>query len=815
MGKLFISIALFMTFSVIPSYASVYLNRLLEDFTSIWKRAYFALIILGILNGLLTFCISKAASQVWRLESVIYEYAPFQVADKTPAYILLIILKVSLVLAAIWLTRSFAPGCAGSGVPELRAILSGIWIRHYLSKMTFFIKTCALTLALSSGVPIGLEGPFIHLSSIMGRQLTKFKIFEHLDRKQMLSAACAGGLASVFGAPIGGVLFSIEVTSTYYPVSNYWTAFCCACVGSTMTRIFQSLSPTSLLLYQTSFTQNDEPIIHKEFMHFAVLGALCGIMCTLFIFIHDFYVDIRRKYQSKFLGDNPYGIAAIVIILFTTILFFIGDFAIEPARKAVADMFNIEYLSNCDNGVFKGDNLECTDCDCVQDLLDTNPTRCDDNQDDIICQQNDWCSCFYHDWIINNGLYWNLSLFYALNYLFTICTVTLSFPCGLFSPVFTLGSVLGRIFGELFRHWFVYPDPRIYSVVGAAAMAAGVTQTISPAVIALEITGDLSLAVPCLIAVIVSGGLSGTLIHSFYDSVLQLRGIPMLPTRPTVAYKRIFRKRGHHKSPFASLSFKRHRNGNEDDNGPETMYRLLVADDVMVKEFSFVTIDPSPDALVDVLTGNVNQEWFPIVHTISEAVLVGEARRSVLMDLLKVMDSEKYENEIPVQLRMNHSSFYDQSPTQVMDKASLMGDTLLLSERMASNQRKRGMTFKDKLTKWRRSKQEEDEDDDVPMPMEMLDRKRSDENIKMTLMSPGFIERINLSPIQVISEMPLTKIYTLFHVLKPQNVYVTKYSRLIGVINEVHLLNREFETQRASKKTRMYCLKCKRKCKCC
>lgn len=89
----------------------------------------------------------------------------------------------------------------------------------------------ALCFSLSSGLPIGLEGPFIHISSIMGRQLTKLSVFAHLDRKQMLSAACAGGLASVFGAPIGGVLFSIEVTSTYYPVTNYWTAFCCAMVG--------------------------------------------------------------------------------------------------------------------------------------------------------------------------------------------------------------------------------------------------------------------------------------------------------------------------------------------------------------------------------------------------------------------------------------------------------------------------------------------------------------------------------------------------------------------------------------------------------
>lgn len=706
------------------------------------------------------------------------------------------------------------------------------------------------------------------------------QIFAHLDRKQMLSAACAGGLASVFGAPIGGVLFSIEVTSTYYPVTNYWTAFCCACIGSTMTHIFQSLSPTSLLLYQTSFSEGDQPLIAKEFILFAALGAISGIFGTLFICLHDFYVDLRRKYQSKFLGDNPYGIAIVVVVLFTTILFFIGDFAIEPARKAVSDMFNVEYLNNCDVGVFnEGD--ECTECECVRNVIVNDPNLCINNNDDTICQQKDYCSCYYHDWIINNGLYSNLWIFYILNYLFTICTVTLSFPCGIFSPIFTLGSVFGRIFGEIFRKWFIYCDPRVYSVVGAAAMAAGVTHTISPAVIALEITQDLSLAVPCLLAVIVSGGVSRSLCHSFYDSVLQLRGIPMLPIRPTVAYKRIFikpkpkkKRQSRSRQNILSISDSHKYDGidfnmdlgrmsidskpeilysdnqnSEIQSKPEAMYRMLIADDVMFKEFNFVTIDPSSNDLFDILTNNFDQEWFPIVHTISEAVLVGEVRRSVLMDLLKVIDPAKYENDIPIQLKLSHISFYDQSTTQIMDKASLKNDTSLLNETLFVNEQlqqnqnqndddepKRRQTFKDKITKWRKGKnnsindiklesirmEEENEDDidvgndvDDKMEHKEKDDDKDKDKIKKTLMTSGFIERINLSPIQVISEMPLTKIYTLFHILKPQNVYVTKYSRLIGVINEVQLLKREFETQRTTKKTKMFCLKCKRKCKDC
>lgn len=87
----------------------------------------------------------------------------------------------------------FAPSAAGSGIPELKAILSGIWIRRYLSLTAFFVKTFAVILALGSGLPIGIEGPFIHIAAICGRQITKIKMFSHIDRKVLLSAACACG----------------------------------------------------------------------------------------------------------------------------------------------------------------------------------------------------------------------------------------------------------------------------------------------------------------------------------------------------------------------------------------------------------------------------------------------------------------------------------------------------------------------------------------------------------------------------------------------------------------------------------------------
>jgi chloride channel 2 len=53
-----------------------------------------------------------------------------------------------------------------------------------------------------------------------------------LIRNNLLAAAMAAGVSATFGAPFGGVLFSIEVTSTYYRVSTLWRSIFCTLFGS-------------------------------------------------------------------------------------------------------------------------------------------------------------------------------------------------------------------------------------------------------------------------------------------------------------------------------------------------------------------------------------------------------------------------------------------------------------------------------------------------------------------------------------------------------------------------------------------------------
>ena len=111
---------------------------------------------------------------------------------------------------------------AGSGIPEIKTILSGFVIPHFLDFKVLFVKAVGAVFAVATGMCLGKEGPFVHISTCVAYLVgMRFPKYRDNGRKlrELLSAGCSSGLSVAFGAPIGGVLFSYEVRSqTFYPL---------------------------------------------------------------------------------------------------------------------------------------------------------------------------------------------------------------------------------------------------------------------------------------------------------------------------------------------------------------------------------------------------------------------------------------------------------------------------------------------------------------------------------------------------------------------------------------------------------------------
>lgn len=99
----------------------------------------------------------------------------------------------------------------GSGIPEMKSILGGVRIKGYLTFKNLLAKVVGNVSAYVSDISIGREGPYIMVCGILANVLTKLPIFRKIrkdkSRKfQVLSAACAAGIATVFGSPVGGLI---------------------------------------------------------------------------------------------------------------------------------------------------------------------------------------------------------------------------------------------------------------------------------------------------------------------------------------------------------------------------------------------------------------------------------------------------------------------------------------------------------------------------------------------------------------------------------------------------------------------------------
>lgn len=134
-------------------------------------------------------------------------------------------LAAVLGLGAGLLTVYYGPGANGSGVAEMIGYMNGVNYPDFIGINTLITKIIGVTLAVSSRLCIGKEGPLAHIGSIMALLPTylPFEAFKTLQndytKRQLIAAGGSSGVAAAFGAPIGGTLFAYEMSKP----TSFWS----------------------------------------------------------------------------------------------------------------------------------------------------------------------------------------------------------------------------------------------------------------------------------------------------------------------------------------------------------------------------------------------------------------------------------------------------------------------------------------------------------------------------------------------------------------------------------------------------------------
>ncbi|XP_072747839.1 chloride channel protein 2 isoform X1 [Anoplolepis gracilipes] len=543
------------------------------------------LALLGIIMALISYAMDRGISMCNNARIWLYQDLTTHPALK---YLAWVSMPVCLILFSAGFVHIVAPQSIGSGIPEMKTILRGVALKEYLTFRTLVAKVIGLTATLGSGLPLGKEGPFVHIASIVATLLSKLVtsfqgIYENESRNcEMLAAACAVGVASCFAAPIGGVLFSIEVTTVYFAVRNYWRGFFAAVCGATMFRllaIWFQREETITAMFATSFTM-DFPFDPQELFVFALIGVGSGLLGAFYVWLHRQYVIFMRKNKSmnSFLQKNRFLYPGIVSLLVSSVSFPLGLGQFMAGDQNTHDQVHGLFT----NFTWTQANLGVEEMNIVKH----------------------WSTPY-------TDVFSGLLSFVLVTFIFSIISSTVPVPSGIFIPVFKIGAALGRAVGEAMALWFptgvryggiITPIiPGGYATVGAAAFSGAVTHTISVSVIIFEMTGQITHIVPIMIAVLISNAIAALLQPSIYDSIILIKKLPYLPDL----------------LPSSS-----------------GMYNVYV-EDFMIRDVKYIWHGISYQKLKEILKENRKLRGFPLVDNPDSMILLGSIQRLQLIKLIE------------------------------------------------------------------------------------------------------------------------------------------------------------------------------------
>ncbi|KAJ2315448.1 glycerol ethanol, ferric requiring protein [Coemansia sp. RSA 2611] len=396
------------------------------------------------------------------------------------------------------LVRELAPLAAGSGLPEIKAILGGFVIRGFMGAWTLVMKSVGLALAVASGLSIGKEGPAVHMGCCVGNVVSRnFARYRRSAARQreIVSASAAAGVAVAFGAPIGGVLFSMEDLSSRFPRKTMWRSFFCALIATVSLQAMDPFWTGKLVMFQASY---DRDWHFFELLFFAIIGVFGGVYGGLCIKLNLRVTAFRKKHLSTRAVEEVAVLAAA-----TTAVTYLNTYTREDMGELLSYL-----LQECHDNT-KGWNGICVPA-------------------------NAW------------RVAWGLAAATLIRAAGTVLAYGCKVPCGIFVPSMAIGASFGRLVGTLAEimqrshpDWRLFsqcaPDtpcitPATYAFLGAAAAMCGVTKvTVAVVVIMYELTGALNFLVPTVIVVMIARTIGDAIVEGgISEQLILLNGIPFL-----------------------------------------------------------------------------------------------------------------------------------------------------------------------------------------------------------------------------------------------------------------------------------------------
>lgn len=214
-------------------------------------------------------------------------------------------------LASLFSIRFFSPQAAGHGTDK---VISAI---HYKEASVPFsvvpIKIISTIFTLAPGAVVGTEGPSVQIGAGLMSELARLIKLTVKNRKKLVVCGVSAALSAVFGAPVAGAIFGVEVLfvgEIFYPLL---LPALVSGVVAYMTCLQMGVPYASYNVFVPSLT--------SEMLEWCLLAAVCfGVVCIFHIKLTNGIAAVFKKLKIP-----DWGKSLVASALILTVVFLFGD----------------------------------------------------------------------------------------------------------------------------------------------------------------------------------------------------------------------------------------------------------------------------------------------------------------------------------------------------------------------------------------------------------------------------------------------------------------------------------------------------------
>ncbi len=438
------------------------------------------------------------------------------------------------------------PLAAGSGIPEVKCFLNGIDLPKVVSLKTLLAKVGGVIFTVAGGLPAGKEGPMVHTGAVLGAEIshgreevcqmdTSFTVWDSFrtDREKRDFVACgaAAGVAAAFGAPVGGVLFSLEEGASFWSTHLTWRSFFCAMITVFTLHVVKNSSikwGQQSLSKMFSFGEFGNRAGDRGSYSVWELGLFLSVGC-MGGFIGAAFNSMNKSmthWRMKHVTTSTKKLAEVMLI--TTLVSLTAFVAPLLWGQCTPRPIDTEDWSQQEKALAQ--QLVAFNCKPETEYNQVASLFFTDADTAIRQLFHFWESGDTNTVTFSSGAL----LVFFFPYIFLACiTYGITVPSGLFVPSLLSGAAFGRLCGHLLhkldRSSGTFADSGTYALIGAAGVLGGMARmTISLTVILLEATGDMQYVLPLMLT-LMSARLVGNIFNEgLYDIHIHMRKLPFL-----------------------------------------------------------------------------------------------------------------------------------------------------------------------------------------------------------------------------------------------------------------------------------------------